>query len=149
MSKEEWNESELFTQLGRELIHTDLALEELYESDARVLFFQSNKIKSSHGRLILGQCEKVIQKYKQFIDADFIVTLYLPNIQGLDEKRIKVLLLHELLHAGARVDKKGDWQFYIRPHDIEEFSLIKERYGLDWQDPQIAFDFDAGEDKKE
>ena len=47
----------------------------------------------------------------------------------LNENQIKVLMLHELRHIGM-----GDRGLTIVPHDIEDFSDILEKYGLDWNE---------------
>lgn len=44
---------------------------------------------------------------------------------------MRILILHELLHVGIDVDGNEE-SYRIIPHDIEDFRLVLERYGLDW-----------------
>lgn len=60
---------------------------------------------------------------------DFLIIFYGPNIDGLDANQLKILMFHELLHIGVNSDGTS---FKVVPHDIEDFSLILERYGIGW-----------------
>lgn len=78
---------------------------------------------------MLGQCEKVAEKYKWGIPCDFTITIFEPNIVGFTEEQIKILLFHELLHVGY--DPEGE-RLYVKPHDLEDFKLIINEFGTDW-----------------
>ena len=70
-------------------------------------------------------------KYKWSIPADFIITVFEPNVENFTEEQIRILLFHELLHIGIEEDGNEE-KYYVRPHDLEDFKLIIERFGIEW-----------------
>lgn len=80
---------------------------------------------------VLGQCEKIQDKYKWSIPCDFTITVFEPNVEGLTDEQIRILLFHELLHVG--INRDGDKEsYFVNPHDLEDFKLIVDKYGTDW-----------------
>ena len=65
--------------------------------------------------------------YRAYLPYDFIITFFERNTGFLNENQLKVLMYHELRHIG--IGEKG---LKIVPHDVEDFSDILSRYGLDW-----------------
>lgn len=90
----------------------------------------SNKIKND--RVIYGDCERVKPKLKQFIDYDFVITFY-ADANYLSEQKQEVLMYHELRHIGIQEKVNGDLNFYIVPHDVEDFIDIINDYGIGWE----------------
>lgn len=82
----------------------------------------------ANGRLVLGKAAKVSPRDKVYSNLDFIIWLAQDWWQGLltDHQR-QALLDHELCHC---IFDKESGTFKIRPHDLEEFKEIIERYGL-------------------
>ena len=59
--------------------------------------------------------------------------MFEPNVERFTEEQIRILLLHELMHV--QITKDGNEEVYsVRPHDVEDFREIIERYGMDWGD---------------
>lgn len=139
--------SEKFEKIGKELIENEAIFDYLKSSLVKIIYVESDKLKKSQGKVIFGECEKVNDKNKFAIDADFIIRVYKINClgYGFSEEQYKILIFHELLHAGIKYDKKGNEHYYIIPHDIEEFNLIKSKFGLNWQTTQKEFDFTQDE----
>lgn len=50
--------------------------------------------------------------------------------------------MKENITFSEKYDKKGNEQYYIIPHDIEDFRLISDRFGLDWANTQKEFEFE-------
>ena len=121
-----------YAEIADELIRNEYSLLHLLESRAKIIYLSSDYSKTSKGKLVFGQCEKVADKYKWGIPADFTITVFEPNVQKFTEDQIRILLLHELLHVG--IDKKADGSesYSIVDHDIEDFKLILDKYGTDW-----------------
>ena len=119
--------SEEYTEIGKALIETMPELSNLRGMPYTIIFLKSNHKKKSKGKLVYGQCEKVAEKNKWSIPCDFTITVFEPNCQGMNPEQIKILLFHELLHVGADTDDP-----YIRPHDLEDFRMIIDKYGVDW-----------------
>jgi len=73
---------------------------------------------------------------------DFIITLSAPYCQQASDIEFCALVEHELLHCGhehdefgaPRFTQEGGPKFYIRPHDIEEFTTVVARYGVIGED---------------
>ena len=123
---------ERYAEIGERLIDTEPALAYIRDSDVRIVYLSSDCAKKgSKVTETLGQCEKVQDKYKWGIPCDFTVTLFEPNIAGLTDKQIEIVIFHELLHVG--IDEKG--KCFSNPHDLEDFKVIVDRFGVDWARP--------------
>ena len=121
-----------YAEIADELIRNEYSLIHLLESRAKIIYLSSDYAKTSKGKLVFGQCEKVADKYKWGIPADFTITVFEPNAAKFTDDQIRILLHHELLHVG--IDKKADGSesYSIVDHDIEDFKLILDKYGTDW-----------------
>jgi hypothetical protein len=121
-----------YAEIADELIRHEPSLLHLLESRAKIIFLSSDYAKTSKGKLVFGQCEKIQDKYKWGIPADFTITVFEPNTAKFTEDQIRILLHHELLHVG--IDKKADGSesYSIVDHDIEDFKLILDKYGTGW-----------------
>lgn len=123
--------NEDYTNIANELIRTEPDLKYIRESNARIIYLESELEKKSNGRLIHGQCEKVPDKYKWGLPCDFMITIFKPNVERFTDDQMRILILHELMHVGITID--GNEETYsIVPHDYEDFRMIIERYGIDW-----------------
>ena len=121
-----------YAEIADELIRDEYSLFHLLESRAKIIYLSSDYAKTRKGKLVFGQCEKVADKYKWGIPADFTITVFEPNVQKFTEDQIRILLHHELLHVG--IDKKADGSesYSIVDHDIGDFKLILDKYGTGW-----------------
>lgn len=121
--------NEEYTEIGMWLINNTPELEYIKTSNASIVFLSSEAKKTSGGKTIYGQCEKVADKYRWGIPADFTITLFEKNIKGMDHEQIKILLFHELLHVGIKGDK-----YSVVPHDLEDFKIIIDKFGTNWSE---------------
>ena len=119
--------NEKYQEIAQELIDTRPELQALKYSDVTVICLDSDCEKKSKKKTVFGQCEKIADKYKWGIPCDFTITIFKPNVIGFTEEQIKILLFHELLHVGVDGDK-----MFINPHDLEDFKVIIDEYGVDW-----------------
>ncbi len=124
--------NEKYSEIARELIETEDALLDIRNSQATIVYLSSEHKKKSGDKLVLGQCEKVADKYKWGIPADFTITVFEPNIEGFSDEQLKMLLFHELLHVGIEFNADGSETYSIKQHDLEDFKLIIDRFGTDW-----------------
>lgn len=123
--------SEHYRELAQQLIENEPLLSYIAESDVSVVYLISQKERKSQGRTVYAECEKIPQKYSWAIPYDFSVTVFAPNVERMNDKQVQILLLHELLHVG--IERDGNEETYrIIPHDVEDFRVILDRYGLDW-----------------
>lgn len=124
--------NEKYSEIARELINTEDALVDVRNSQATIVYLSSEHKKKSGNKIIFGQCEKVADKYKWGIPADFTITVFEPNVEGFSEEQLKILLFHELLHVGIEYNADGSETYSVKPHDLEDFKLIIDRFGTDW-----------------
>ena len=131
MAESRWV-NERFSEMGRELIEGEPELAYIRDSGARIAFLSSDAKKTSGGHYLYGMCEKVPEKMKWGLPFDFTVTVFEPNVEGMSEDQIRILILHELLHVGISTTKDGEEVYRFVPHDLQDFRLIVDRFGADW-----------------
>ena len=125
--------SEEYSHIGEELILTEDLLSDIRESSATIIFLSSEYEKTKQGKPVCGLCEKVPEKYKWAVPCDFTITVYEPNVERFTPEQIRILLLHELLHVGIQTDGNEE-SYFVKPHDVEDFLAVIERYGMNWDD---------------
>lgn len=128
--------NEEYTQIGAELIETEEALVDIKNSQATIIYLSSNHAKQDKGRTVYGQCEKIQEKYKWGIPADFTITLFEPNIATKSPEAIRRIIFHELLHVGVEFNNDGTETYNVIPHDLEDFKLLIDRWGTDWSETE-------------
>lgn len=145
--------NEEYAKIGAELIDTEDALIDIRNSQATIIYLSSDYPKMDKGRMVLGQCERVADKYKWGIPADFTITLFEPNIADKSAEAIRRIILHELLHVGIGTNKDNEEVYSVNPHDLEDFKLLVDRWGTDWDkvgdDPVFEADIDEWKEVKE
>lgn len=123
--------SDYYTKLALQVLE-DVPELKVDKEHIKLTVLVSDYEKKSQGRLIFGLTEKVPSKNQWAIDADFTITIYTKNIDkyNFDEKQKYILMYHELLHIGA--DKDG--RTFIKPHDLEDFRVIIDKFGAYWDE---------------
>ena len=122
-----------YESIAKELIEKEPELKYIKNSRVKIAFLDSDQSKKvDKDKLVLGECEKVAAKNKWAISYDFTITLFTPNLVGLSEAQIRIVLFHELLHVGIEPGPDGDELYSVRKHDLEDFKLIIDRFGTDW-----------------
>lgn len=124
--------NEKYAEIGAKLIEEEDALIDIANSQAIIAYLSSEHKKMNAGKTVFAQCEKVAEKYKWGIPADFTVTVFEPNVEGFSDEQLRILIFHELLHIGIEFNEDGSESYTIRPHDLEDFKLIIDRFGTDW-----------------
>lgn len=123
-----------YAKMGAELIESEDALIDIRNSQATIVYLSSDYAKTDKGKAVLGQCERIQDKYKWGIPADFTITLFEPNIEGKSLEAIRRIIFHELLHVGIEFKDDSTESYSIRPHDIEDFKLLIDKWGTDWSE---------------
>ncbi len=103
-------------------------------------------------QVVLGQTEKVMfnaggwkkaRQEKQMVDwfgciPTFLITIDAQYAATATDTDFCALIEHELYHVGAKRDEDGnyivspstgEYKYYLRGHDVEEFHGVVERYG--------------------
>lgn len=99
--------------------------------DATIIYLESEHQKKSRRRKVFGLCEKVQDKNKWAIPADFTITFYKPHMELLSEWQQEIVVYHELLHVGFNGE---DEPMSIVPHDIEDFRKVIDMFGSHWDE---------------
>ena len=124
--------SEEFADIAAEVIEQEESLVDIRNSQATIIYLTSENKKMSKGKVVCAECEKVPDKYKWSIPADFTITVFLPNVEGFTDEQKYILMFHELLHVGIVFNSDGSESYSTRPHNYEDFKEIIDRYGTDW-----------------
>lgn len=124
--------SERYALIGAELVENEESLAHIKRSHATIVYLSSNVEKRSHGKVVLGQCERVPERWKWAVPADFTITVFEPNVVGMSEMQLRVLIYHELLHVVIGNNKDGEEVYRCLPHDLEDFRAIVDAFGADW-----------------
>ena len=123
--------SEKYARIGNYLIDHVEELQHL--TNETIIYLSSMAEKKSKKKKVLGECEKVQEKNKWAIPCDFTITLFEPNLTKLSDEQVAIVIYHELLHIGS--DGTSRW---IKPHDLNDFKSIIDRFGTDWAVPGTA-----------
>lgn len=84
-------------------------------------------------KTVAGRCIRAGRELKFFSGKDYLVEMSGELWDVLDDSVKYVLMQHELLHIlPVMNDKTGEWKFELRQHDIEDFSRIIKKHGIDW-----------------
>lgn len=102
--------------------HTDL-------KGARIGFIMRAEAPLAGLRKVMGDVRKVSAVEKVFVPYDFIIWLSDDIWRTLAGSQKKALLDHELCHCSWDMATRTA---KIRPHDLEEFSIILRRHGYWW-----------------
>ena len=123
---------EEYAEMAKKIIDEEPLLTDIANSHATIIYLGSDNPKTAKGKTVCGEAEKVQDKNKWAIPADFTITVFEPNTAGFTEEQMRILLFHELLHIGIEFTEDGQEKYSIRPHDYEDFKIIIDRYGTDW-----------------
>lgn len=126
--------NEEYAQIGQKLINREKSLADIAMSKASIVYLSSGRKKVANGKIVHAECEKISDKYKWGIPADFTITVFEPNIEGFTQEQLEILIFHELLHV--KIEKAGDGTeiYGTKPHDLEDFKEIIDRFGTDWSE---------------
>lgn len=104
-----------------------------------VLFVMDDEARpTSGGSPILARVSKIPRRYEPHIkqgDKIFMLEWFAKNQAGMTVNQRYLLMAHQLLHFEFLAGEGDDSTFTLRPHDIQDFKLILDRFGHQWMDP--------------
>lgn len=124
-------QSEEIADIANRVMNERSDLRWILDAGISIGFLESDKIKKKDGKLCLAECIKVRDLYKVYIPHDFLIVVYCPNVSGMSDSQMEILLYHELLHVGMD-DTGEEVKYIVNPHDVEDFRAVIDRYGIDW-----------------
>jgi hypothetical protein len=96
-----------------------------------ILFVEdTTSVKKKQGRTIFAQVSQVPDKWNDIVyqltgrHFDFMMEIYKINIYNMSREQVYALIYHELRH----IDRDGS----IIGHDIEDWTNMIEKLGVDW-----------------
>lgn len=103
--------------------------------------------------VVAGRCIKSNKELKFFSDYDYLIQMSGDLWDILEEEEKYILMFHELLHISVTYDKKGNKIRKIRDHNLKDFKVIVEKYGINWinkitTEIQSIYDLDETPDIK-
>jgi len=125
-----------WTEASSEVIAIANELIEQYHpwlKEARVGFVFRDEPQKSGNKLVIGKVSKVCEQFKPHMDLDFLIWIAESFYVNMDDDRRKALIDHELCHCGFI-----DGTARMCSHDIEEFTVVVQRWGL-WRPDLITF----------
>ena len=134
MSREVCEKSKQLREMGRRVIRDRPDLAWIKDSRIRIGYAMSSKAKEKDGRIVFAECHKVKPLWQAFIPYDFVIVFYEPNTMLMTDEQQEILMYHELLHVG--MDDSG--KLKLNPHDIEDFRVILDEYGMDWNAVEVG-----------
>jgi hypothetical protein len=117
-----------WTEVTNEVLDIAKEIIDLYHpflKEARIGFVFRDTTGTSSGKEVVAKTSKVPEKYKPYMDLDFFIWIAEDFWTDLSLERCQALIDHELCHCGL-----GDNGWIMIGHDVEEFGVILERYGL-------------------
>lgn len=125
MQAEDW------AQIAHGVIESVLELQSI--KDAEIGYLAADYSKKHGGMIVYAECIKVKDIYKPYCPHDILIVAY-RDAEQMDEKQKRILMEHELMHIDVQ-DLDTDAPVYkIRPHDMQDFRRIIEKYGPGWAD---------------
>lgn len=122
----------------------------------RIAWIASDKAKKSRGKVVFAETKKFDKEKLSWLTEqkyDFTITVYEPNCVDFyfDDKKLAILLEHELMHVGYDIDTE---ECFLIPHDAEEFKEIIRQYGIDWaerfeEEPKAAEEPEKEEEQED
>jgi len=119
--------------IAERVISAKPELQWLNDMGVQIGYVRSYKGKESKGKTILADCRKVTPVYGAYLPYDYIITVYEPSMCGLSDNHLKIVLWHELLHTGLTFNG----ELTVKPHDLEDFYGIIDKYGTRWLDGEV------------
>lgn len=132
MAKAKYEFSEELKDMAEELIEKVPEFRNIKVLAPKIAYMVSDQKKTSKGMTVHGDCEKVKPKMKRIMPYDYIITFYTNNIKHMTSDQLRILMMHELYHIDCGEDDEGNLSCNIRPHDIQDFRFVTDKYGLDW-----------------
>ncbi len=130
--------SSMYKKIGEELIETMPELAYIKASEVKIAYLVSNNPKKeSKTKIIYAETEKIPDKYKWGMKEDFSITVYSPHANLFNEEQKKILIFQQLLKIGMDYDDlKNEEKYFVREPDVVDFSVIINKYGVDWKETQ-------------
>jgi len=80
----------------------------------------------------VAKCIMASKELKHFGNLDYIVEISKTVFDKVDDATKELIMFHELLHILLKTNKNGDLVTKIMQHDVQDFSNIIKKHGVEW-----------------
>ncbi len=126
MAKKEFIEDESLIELANKVIE-DNNLD--YLNGVRIKYLL---VTPQISKTCVGRCIKSSVELKYFSETDYLIEFSNKVWEKIDEKTKEFVMLHELKHILIINKEDGETVMSLAPHDVQDFSSILKKYGVDW-----------------
>ncbi len=112
--------NEHYAEIGMELFQNEETFANIKISNATIVFLSSQHKKNSNVKPVLGQCERIQEKYKCGIPCDFTITLFEPNLEGMTEEQIKIENISMFYNFDGEKISSIDFEGIYKPQESIE-----------------------------
>lgn len=113
-----------------------------YVSVESILFIDRQEKKQKHGnKIVYAQISTIPTKFQQIIYQltgrvfSYTIQIFKANTEHMTREQIVALLYHEMRHIQLVITERST-SIKIVGHDIEDWSLMVEKLGVDWDQPK-------------
>lgn len=81
---------------------------------------------------VAGRCIKANKELNHFSGYDYIIEISKEIWDLISQKSKELLILHQVMHIKITYNKQGNPSYSLRPHDVQDFVELIEKYGVNW-----------------
>lgn len=132
---EETKYSEYWAEIGTSVLNefAEDKFKPIIELGISIGYVESNESPERDGVPKLAECIVIKRDHqRQFNPHDYLIKVYTPNVQYMNDVQKRILMEHELMHINCYENKDADLKIGINNHDVNDFRDIIEKYGYDW-----------------
>lgn len=124
-----------WTEIGQSVINefADGKFKSIVELGISIGYVLSEDSPERNGIKTMAECIAVKKDHqRQFTPHDYLIKIYAPNVDYMNDVQKRILMEHELMHINCYENGNGDLKIGINNHDVQDFRDIIEKYGIDW-----------------
>lgn len=120
-----------------ELLEEKPSLYKINHWAIRIRIVYSEKPKTSKGKAVIANIEKVPDMYRAITLIDYIIVIHKPSLAGLSKEQVRIAIFEQLLKINIEEEADGSdvKDLLLRGYDYEGFKEIIDEYGSDWDKP--------------
>ena len=136
---ENLRQSPAYDKIVSELMTEKCDFTPLKADSVKVVCLVSDKAEVDRNkRKVYAKTEKIPDKYRLFMDADVMITVYENNVMFFQPEQKRIMIYRELLKIICDTGN-GKKEISIRDFDLNDFRTVIDQYGLEWDAEKTLF----------
>lgn len=128
-----------YDKIVSDLIKEKCEFTPLRADSVKVVCLVSDKAEVDRNyRKVYAKTEKIPDKYRLFMDADVMITVYENNVMFFSREQKRIMIYRELLKINSHTGE-GEKKIGIRDFDLNDFRTVIDQYGLEWDAEKTLF----------